>query len=99
MIVDRPAAARLLVAWGVVVALTAIYLVIDGAADGDGAHRTSTVASSAAITLALVKLRIILREFMDVRHAPRVLRRLTDALVLVMGACLLGTYLLGRAVA
>ena len=72
---------------------------IDRAVDDDGVLRASTVASVAAIVLALVKVRIIMREFMDVRHAPRVLRAMTDALVIVMGACLLGTYLVGRAVA
>jgi hypothetical protein len=96
---DRSESKRLVTAWGVVVALTVIYLIIDRSADGDGVLRANTVASVAAIALALVKLRIILREFMDVRHAPRVLRRLTDALVLVMGACLLGTYLVGRSIA
>ena len=90
---------RLAAAWIVVVALTLLYLVIDGAADADGVLRASTAASIAAIVLALVKVRIIMREFMDVRHAPRVLRTMTDALVLVMGACLLGTYLVGRAIA
>ena len=36
---------------------------------------------------------------MDVRHAPATLRRATDALVAVMGVCLLGTYLVDRAIA
>jgi len=90
---------RLAVAWTVVVALTLLYLVIDGAADANGVLRASTAASVAAIVLALVKVRIIVRQFMDVRHAPRVLRTMTDALVIVMGACLLGTYLVGRALA
>lgn len=90
---------RLTLAWIVVVALTLIYLVIDRAVDADGLIRPSTVASVAAILLALVKVRIIMREFMDVRHAPRVLRAMTDALVIVMGVCLLGTYLVGRALA
>ena len=90
---------RLTVAWIVVVAITLIYLVIDRSVDDDGVPGASTVASVTAIVLALVKVRIIIREFMDVRHAPRVFRVMTDALVIVMGACLLGTYLVGRAVA
>jgi hypothetical protein len=90
---------RLAAAWIVVVVVTLIYLVIDGSADHDGVAGASTVASAAAIVLALAKLRIILREFMDVRHAPRMLRAMTDGLVVVMGACLLGTYLVGRAIA
>lgn len=90
---------RLAVAWLVVVAITLIYLAIDGSTDDHGVLRPSAVASVAAIALALLKLRIIVREFMDVRHAPRVLRTLTDALVITMGVFLLGTYLIGRAIA
>ena len=90
---------RLIAAWIVVVVVTLIYAVIDRSVDDSGALGASTSASVAAIALALVKLRIIMREFMDVRHAPRVLRTMTDALVIVMGACLLGTYLVGRALA
>ena len=96
---DRPVAKRLLTAWAVVVTLTLIYLVIDRSVDDDGVLGANTLASVVAIALALTKLRIILREFMDVRHAPRVLRTMTDALVIVMGVCLLGTYLAGRAIA
>jgi hypothetical protein len=97
-VVKRPAAKRLSVAWTVVVAITLVYLAIDSSAD-DGVLVASTAASVAAIVLSLAKLRIIVREFMDVRHAPKVLRTLTDTLVMVMGASLLGTYLVGRAIA
>jgi len=97
--VNLAAERRLVVALVVVVAVTLVYLVIDGATDDHGVLRASTVASLAAIGLALAKLRIIVREFMDVRHAPRVLRTLTDALVATMGVFLVGTYLIGRAIA
>jgi hypothetical protein len=83
----------------VVVVFTLIYLIIDRTVDDDGALGASTLASIAAISLALIKVRIIMREFMDVRHAPRILRTTTDALVVVMAASLVGTYLVGRAVA
>jgi hypothetical protein len=92
-------ARRLVLAWVVLVAVTLLYLVIDTSGDDDGIPIASTSASMAAIVLALAKLRIILREFMDVRHAPRVLRTMTDGLVVVMAVCLLGTYLVGRAIA
>ena len=94
----RSAAKRLSVAWTVAVAITLVYLAIDRSAD-DGVLVASTAASVAAIVLSLAKLRIIMREFMDVRRAPKVLRTLTDTLVIVMGASLLGTYLVGRAIA
>ena len=90
---------RLSVAWVIVVMITLIYLVIDGSVDDSDVMRASTVASVAAIGLALIKVRIVMREFMDVRHAPRILRTVTDALVLTMGVFLLGTYLVGRAIA
>jgi hypothetical protein len=90
---------RLTIAWLLVVVVSLVYLVIDESAVEDGVVHASVAASVAAIALALVKLRVILREFMDVRHAPRALRTATDALVIVMGAFLLGTYLVGRAVA
>ena len=90
---------RLSVAWVVVVTITLIYLVIDGSVDDRDVMRASTVASVAAIGLALVKVRIVMREFMDVRYAPRILRTVTDALVLTMGVFLFGTYLVGRAIA
>jgi hypothetical protein len=90
---------RLSVAWVVVVTITLIYLVIDGSVDDSDVMRASTVASVAAIGLALIKVRIVMREFMDVRYAPRILRTVTDALVLTMGVFLLGTYLVGRAIA
>ena len=90
---------RLAVAWVIVVAITLVYVMIDRSADGEHALAASTAASIAAIVLALVKLRVIMREFMDVRHAPKVLRTLTDALLVVMGLSLLGTYLVGQTIA
>jgi len=45
-----------------------------------------------------VKVRIIFREFMEVRHAPVLLRRLTDGWVVLMAVCLLGSYFIGSAV-
>ena len=96
---DLSADKRLTVAWLVVVAITLIYLGIDGSADDSGVAVASTSATVAAIVLALVKLRIIMREFMDVRHAPRLLRTMTDVLVAVMAVALLGSYLVGKAVA
>jgi len=47
--------------------------------------------------IALVKVRVIMREFMEVRHAPALLRRLTDLWVVVTGLSLLGAYFVGLA--
>ena len=90
---------RLLGAWIVIVAITLIYLWIDHSADTSGVLVASTAVTVFAIVLALVKFRIIVRELMDVRHAPPVLRRITDLLVAVIAVALLTSYLIGRAVA
>ena len=90
---------RLLVVWLVLVAITVIYLWIDHTADDGGVLVSSVAVTVSAIGLALVKFRIIMREFMDVRHAPPLLRRLTDLLAVVIAVSLLSSYLVGRAVA
>ena len=90
---------RLFIAWLVLVAITLMYLWIDRSADSDGVLVASTTVTVLAIVLALVKFRIIVRELMDVRHAPALLKRLTDVLAVVIGVVLLGTYLIGHALA
>ena len=90
---------RLFAAWLVVVAITVIYVWIDNSTDESGVLFASATVTVSAIALALVKFRIVMREFMDVRHAPLLLRRLTDLLVVVIAVSLLGTYVVGRAVA
>jgi hypothetical protein len=97
--VETSAKKRLLVAWLVLVAITVIYMWIDHTADDSGVLVASTAVTVAAIGLALVKFRIIMREFMDVRHAPLLLRRLTDLLVAVIALALLSAYVVGRTVA
>ena len=58
-----------------------------------------TVVTVGAICLALIKVRIIMREFMEVRGTPQAFRRLTDFWVLLMAVALLGVYFAGMAVA
>jgi len=90
---------RLFVAWVILVAISLVYLWIDHSATHRGIPTPSTVVTVVAICFALVKVRIIMREFMEVRSAPQVLRRLTDYWVLLMAAALLGVYFAGKAVA
>ena len=87
---------RLLIVWAV---LTLVYVWMDHTVDESGTLRASTVVTVTAILIALVKVHIIFREFMEVRHAPALLRRLTDVWVLLLGAALLGSYFIGMAVA
>ncbi|WP_374159692.1 cytochrome C oxidase subunit IV family protein [Mycobacterium sp. G7A2] len=90
---------RLLLVWAILTAMTLVYVWMDHTVDESGTLRASTVVTVTAILIALVKVRIIFREFMEVRHAPALLRRLTDVWVLLLGAALLGSYLIGMAVA
>ncbi len=84
---------RLLNVWLVLAALTLAYLVIDRSS-----LQASAVVTSSVIVIALIKVRIIFREFMEVRNAPVLLCRLTDAWVIAMAAALLGCYFVGAAV-
>jgi hypothetical protein len=88
---------RLLVVWLVLALLTLAYLWIDHSLDGS--LRPNAVVTSSVIVIALVKVRIIFREFMEVRQAPAVLCRLTDGWVVLMAAALLGSYFVGTALA
>lgn len=90
---------RLFVVWSILVAISLAYLWVDHEATHQGLPSASTVVTVVAICFALVKVRIIMREFMEVRHAPVFLRRLTDFWVLLMGFALLGVYFAGKAVA
>lgn len=89
---------RLFVTWMILVGITLSYLWIDHSA-GHGVPSASTVVTVAAICLALIKVRIIMREFMEVRGAPPLLCRLTDFWVVLMAVAMLGVYLAGKAVA
>jgi hypothetical protein len=89
---------RLAIVWLILSAMTFAYIWLDDRADNDGMLRASTVVTVSAIVIALVKVRIIFREFMEVRHAPALLRHLTDAWVVLMAVCLLGSYFIGSAV-
>ena len=89
-------AKRLTLAW---LALSGIAIAQLGVASLDG-RRTLTpdlAITSISIAVALVKVRIIFREFMEVRHAPVLLCRITDAWLLVTAVCLLGAYFVGTA--
>ena len=62
---------RLFGVWLILVAISLGYLWIDHVATHQGVPTASTVVTVLAICLALIKVRIIMREFMEVRNAPR----------------------------
>jgi hypothetical protein len=87
---------RLLVVWVILASLTLGYLWIDHSTkDQAGSLKSSAVVTSSVIVIALIKVRIIFREFMEVRNAPALLCRLTDAWVVVMAVAMLGCYFVG----
>jgi hypothetical protein len=90
---------RLLIVWAILTSMTLVYAWLDHAVDQDGALKASTVVTVSAIVIALIKVRIIFREFMEVRHAPAMLCRLTDGWVVLVGVCLLGSYFVGSSIA
>ena len=88
---------RLLFVW---LALSAITLAsVWMGADGGAGPSPDAAIAAGAIAIALVKTRIIFREFMEVRHAPARLGRLTDVWLAVTAACLLAAHLAGAAYA
>ena len=90
---------RLLIVWLILTSMTLVYVWLDHTVDQNGTLKASTVVTVSAIVIALIKVRIIFREFMEVRHAPVLLRRLTDGWVVLIAVCLLGSYFVGSAVA
>ena len=84
---------RLLVAWLALVAVTLVSWWI-GSSHGNGEFHSSAPITYAVIGIAAIKIRVIVREFMEVRHAPRLLRRLADGWTLFVVVALLGIYTL-----
>jgi hypothetical protein len=60
------------------------------------AHGTQ-VATVAVVAIAFLKVHLVGAHFMELRHAPRSLRLLFTAWVVVVGAVLIGLYLSGPA--
>jgi hypothetical protein len=88
----------LLGVWLLLSAITLSQLGV-GSIEGEAAITPNAMVSCSAIAIALLKVRIIFREFMEVRHAPARLGRLTDAWVLLTGVILIGAYFVGTALA
>jgi hypothetical protein len=88
---------RLVAVWLILSAITVGYAVIDRSANHGGVRQASTAVTMAAVVLALVKVRIIMGEFMEVRNAPRLLRILANLWIVIMGAAMITSYLVGKA--
>ena len=86
---------RLLFVWLALSAITLAQLALGSLGERDSLTPNAAV-TSCAIVVALIKVRVIIREFMEVRHAPVLLCRLTDLWVVLTGVSLLGFYFVGR---
>jgi hypothetical protein len=88
---------RLLAVWAILTAITVAYVAIDRSASDHGARTASTVVTISAVVLALVKVRIIMGEFMEVRGATKLLRFLANLWIVIMGTTMIACYLIGKA--
>jgi hypothetical protein len=73
--------------WAALVAATCIPL-------ASGAAHGVKLAATGALLIAFLKARYIGLEFMELRHAPAVLRHLFEVWVVVVGATVMGIYLI-----
>ena len=85
---------RLLFVWLALSGITLAQFAV-GSVDEDGPLRPNVAVTTAAIVIALIKVRVVIREFMEVRHAPVLLGRLTDLWLVLTGVSLLGSYFVG----
>ena len=83
---------RLTVVWLVLAGLTVVSWAL-APAHSTGAVGASVPISIVVLTMALIKSRLIIREFMEVRTAPTWLRASTDAWLVVMFGAVLAIYL------
>ena len=93
---NRRSENRLILVWLFLSAITLGQLAVASLGKQDALTPNAAVTSG-AIVIALVKVRVIIREFMEVRRAPLLLCRLTDLWVAVTGVSLLGSYFVGMA--
>jgi hypothetical protein len=83
---------RVTIAWILASALTVLSLGLRVEHDG-GAASANTAATIGVLAIALVKSRLVLREFMGVRNGPTWLKALTDLWLVGLWAAILGLYL------
>ena len=89
-----PSEKRLLTILLVLSAITLISWWI-GAQHGQGELRLNGPVTFAVLMIAAVKVRLIIREFMEARQAPSLLRRIADAWLVLLVGSLLVIYFIG----
>jgi hypothetical protein len=78
---------RLVITWFFLSAITLLAWAI-GSAHGRGPLKPDAAVAISAIAITLIKVRVIIREFMDVRTAPTRLKTVTDTWLVVFGAAM-----------
>lgn len=91
---DSRANRRLLLVWLGLSTITILQWGLSSSATQEVLTPNAAVTFG-VIAMALVKVRFIVREFMEVCHAPALLCRLTDAWIALTTLALLGTYFVG----
>lgn len=84
--------ARLTSVWLVLSAITIVAWWL-GPGHGPGAPAASVPITIAVVGMALIKVRLIIQHFMDVRTAPRWLRYFTDLWLVALWGAVLAIYL------
>lgn len=89
---------RLLIVWLALSAVTVLQAWLSSI-NGQDTLQPNAAITFSVVGMGLIKVRFIMREFMEVRHAPALLCRLTDAWLALTTVALLGTYFVGMALA
>jgi hypothetical protein len=69
-----------------------------GTRDQNGLVSADAAVTVAVLLIAALKVRVIIWEFMELRHAPASMRRFTDRFLILLMAVLLGLYAWGMRV-
>lgn len=85
---------RMLVVWLALSGITILSWLI-GAPHGHEDFALSAAITFSVMIIAAIKVRIIMREFMEIRGASVLLRNLTDAWLLTAFTIMLGVYTYG----
>jgi len=82
---------RLAIAWAVLVGIT-LFSWFVATRHGAGPMRPDPAVGMIAIVITLAKVRVIAREFMELRHAPSKLKKVIDAWLVAFGAAMVIAY-------
>jgi hypothetical protein len=85
---------RISAVWLALSVITIVSWLI-GAPHGHESFQLNAAITFSVLVIAAIKVRIIMREFMEIRGAPALLRNLTDAWLLTAFTIMLGVYTFG----